>query len=439
MTEYDTQIDATHQELHRVPQQHLAVPAHIHVVGYANDARAALDRNAHFLTLASRLGIEQKDIHWQETQAFALRSTTAGRLLLKLDVAGDHYTIQTWWVENAPPVFGRLPVYPDDLEFPTEGKLTELDICWLGTALSDEGVRARFEPDTEVLSSAVLGGKLHIATDYEPDHEGRERYLVFPVKKQVPPRQVEFIIDNIVRIENHFHLLYRPKVNFDESARALLAIETGSAEEIRALNDTLPTAGTDALKESLHQLSAGFAQLASLNDEFQQHFSAAVTYKDILRAAFQAWREKALDDFLPLSAPILRSSASIAGDYAQLLARVERVRRQKADIINILRTKIDLLERDASMALQRTMNNTVQTQMKMQMSIEGLYIFIVAFYLTELARIVFQALKEQGIVKTSPDLLAALFIPVAIAAGLVLSGKAADWLNEWREKQRDDH
>jgi len=437
MTEYQTQTDAAHQELHRVPQQYLAVPAHIHVVGYANDAAA--DRKAHFLALAERLGVEPPDIHWQETRAFALRSTETGRLLLKLDVAGDHYTIQTWWMENAPPAFGRLPVYPKELDFPGEGKLTELDICWLGTALSDEGVRARFEPDTEILSSAVLGGKLHIATDYEPDHEGRERYLVFPVKKQVPGGQVEFIVDNIVRIENHFHLLYRPKINFDRSARALLAIETGSAEEMRALNSTLPTADTETLKESLHLLSAGFAQLATLNDEFQRHFSAAVTYKDILKTAFQAWREQALDGFLPLSAPVLRSSASIAGDYGQLLARVERVRRQKADIINILGTKIDLLERDQSMALQRSMNETAQSQMAMQMTIEGLYIFIVAFYLTELARIVFEALKEQGIVKASPNLLAALFIPVAIGAGLVLSGKAGHWLHERRALDENRH
>lgn len=432
MTEPKTQVDATHQELHRVPQQYLTVPAHIHVVGYVNDANIAPDHRKHFTALADKLDIEPASIHWQDARAFAIRSNASGRLLLKLDVAPDHYTIQTWWVDNAPPAFGRLPAYPPDLEFPSEGKLTELDICWLGAALSAEGARSRFELNTEVLSSAVLGGKLHIATDYEPDHDGRERYLVFPVKDGIPPRQVEFVVDNIVRIENHFHLLYRPKINFDKAASSLLAIETGSAEEIRALNDTLPTAGTETLKESLHRLSAGFAQLATVNDEFQRHFSAAVTYKDILRTAYTAWREQPLDGFLPLSAPILRSSASIAGDYRQLLARVERVRRQKADMINILGTKIDLLERDQSMALQRSMNETTKSQMAMQTTIEGLYIFIVAFYLTELARIVFEALKEQGILKTSPNLLAALFIPFAIGAGLVLSGKARHWLHQWQ-------
>ncbi|MDP1809308.1 MAG: hypothetical protein Q8L35_07230 [Actinomycetota bacterium] len=174
MTEYKVQPDATHQELHRVPQQYLTVPAHIHVVGYINDANMSPDARRHFTALADLLGIEPTDIHWQDARAFAIRSDRGGRILLKLDVARDHYTIQTWWVDNAPPTFGRLPAYRDNHEFPSKGKLTELDICWLGAALSAEGVRSRFEPNTEVLSSAVLGGKLHIATDYEPDHEGRE-------------------------------------------------------------------------------------------------------------------------------------------------------------------------------------------------------------------------------------------------------------------------
>lgn len=428
MTEYKLRPDATHQELHRVPQQYLTVPAHIHVVGYVNDANVAPGHRKHFMTLTDVLGIAPTDIHWQDARAFAIRSDRDGRILVKLDVAQDHYTIQTWWADNAPPTFGRLPAYPADLEFPIEGKVTELDICWLGAAPSAEGLRSRFEPDAEILSSAVLGGKLHIATDYEPDPQGRERYLIFPIKEEVPPGQVEFIVDNIVRIENHFHLLYRPKINFDQAASSLLTVETGSAEEMRELNNTLPTAGTETLKESLHRLSAGFAQLATLNDEFQRNFSSAVTYKDILRTAYKAWREQAIDGYLPLSAPVLRSSTAIAGDYGQLLARVERVRRQKADMINILGTKIDLLERDQSMALQRSMNETTKSQMAMQTTIEGLYIFIVAFYLTELARIVFEALKEQGILKTSPNLLAALFIPFAIGAGLVLSGKAGHWL-----------
>ncbi|MDP1809310.1 MAG: DUF3422 family protein [Actinomycetota bacterium] len=75
----------------------------------------------------------------------------------------------------------------------------------------------------------------------------------------------------------------------------------------------------------------------------------------------------------------------------------------------------------------------------MQTTIEGLYIFIVAFYLTELARIVFEALKEQGILKTSPNLLAAIFIPFAIGAGLVLSGKAGHWLREQRAGGNEGH
>lgn len=437
MKEQNRQIDAAHQDLHRVPQQYLAVPAHIHVVGFVNGPDNPTEPQAAFLAVAGQLGIDREDIRSRETSAFAIKSAQNGRVLLKLDAAQDHYAIQAWWVEDAEPAFGRLPAYPKDLEFSSNGKLTELDICWLGSAVSDEEVRSHFAPETEVLSSAVLGGKLRVATNYEPDAQGRERYLVFPVGDGMLPGQAEFVVDNIVRIENHFHLLYRPMTDFDNATRVLREIETGSTAEMQRLNESLPTATTETLKESLHELSAGFAKLATLNTQFQHRFSAAITYKDILRTAFQAWREQPLDNYLPLSAPILRSSTTISGDYGQLLARVERVRKQKADVINILRTKIDLLERDQSMALQRNMHETAKSQMTMQVTIEGLYIFIVAFYLTELARIVFEALEERGIIETSPSLLAAFFIPVALAAGLILSGKAGHWIHRFRSKKTD--
>jgi len=430
-------VDATHQELHRVPLQYLAVPAHIHVAGFVLPGEGSPVGREHFLKLAGQLNISAADVRWQGQRAWATKSVDGGRLLLKLESAPAHYTIQIWWADGAEPGFGRIPAYPEGFDLQGDAKLTELDICWMSAPPTETAISDCFEPDTEILSSAVLGGKLTIATNYEPDGEGRERYLVFPVKEQAQPGQAEFIVDNIVRIENHFHLLYRPKINYEDALRVLIEIESGSAAETRRLNENLPTATTDVLKVSLHELSAGFAQLATLNNEFQRHFSDAVNYKDILKTAFRAWREQPLANYLPLSAPVLRSSLAISGDYGQLLARVERVRKQKSDVINILRTKIDLLERDQSMTLQRNMHETAKSQMTMQVTIEGLYIFIVAFYLTELARIVFEALKERGVIETSPSLLAAFFIPVALAAGLILSGKAGHWLHRFRSKKTD--
>lgn len=71
----------------------------------------------------------------------------------------------------------------------------------------------------------------------------------------------------------------------------------------------------------------------------------------------------------------------------------------------------------------------------MQQTIEGLYVFIVAFYLTELARILFEALESRGIITYPPIILAAAFIPVAILAGLILSGKAKHWWQKIRARR----
>ena len=58
----------------------------------------------------------------------------------------------------------------------------------------------------------------------------------------------------------------------------------------------------------------------------------------------------------------------------------------------------------------------------MQKAIKGIYVFFVAFYLTELTLIVFEALHETHRTTYPPVVIAAMFIPLFILVGLVLSG-----------------
>ena len=195
---------------------------------------------------------------------------------------------------------------------------------------------------------------------------------------------------------------------------------------MKRISKALPLADTDALKSELHTLSNDFVKVSELNEEFQQYHRDVLHHQRALTSAFETLKEEPIDVFLSLSSPILKSAKDISDKCDSFFSRIERVRRKKTDIIGILRTKVELLERDLGLSLQRN-------QMAMQRTVEGLYVFIVAFYLTELAHIVFKALEELEVIQVSPTVLAALFIPVAIFAGLFLSGKISEWFGRDRQ------
>ena len=375
--------------------------------------------------------ISTNDVHWLGTGAFASKKQGSDGILIKFDLQETHYTIQTWSISGAEPDFGRQPTTPPEAIFPFDHKLTELDIAWLNELPADEEILLAFESSSELLSSLVMGGKLLMTTGYEPDARGVEQYLIFPSAEPLPPSQMESVVDNVVRIENHFHLLHLPEAmrKREEAIITLRDIETKAAQDLKRINENLPRADADILKYELHSLSDGFVQVSELSEEFQQYHQDIVGHENALKSAFQTLREEPTDAHLPLSSPILKSAMEISSRGDWFFTRIERVRQQKTDIINILRTKVELLERDLSLSLQRSVDKTTKSQVAMQRSVEGLYVFIVAFYLTELALIIFEAMEEREIIHTSPTLLAALFIPLAILAGLFLSGKLGGWLD----------
>lgn len=429
----EEKTDITHLELHRAPLRWLAVPARIHVIGYkqGDDDRESIKQR--FLELAQDFELSENNIVWHNDNAFA-RSGQKD-LILKLDIQANHYTFQVWTkpAQKAKIDFAEIPDCPQDRNFNTGNKLTELDIL-----LGADDLTTRLPellPGVDTLGSRILDGKINVATNYQPDDRGRERYLIYPAGGKIDGDQAEFIVDNVVRLENNFHLLSLPRSVYAAANDRLRLIENAGSKELETIGAALSTAGTNTLKGWLNDLTAGFTELAKMTEEFNRHFADAVIYKDVLRTIFADFREKPLEGFAPLSAPILRSTTGISADYARLISRIDSVRKQKSGIISILRTKIDLIQRDQSFALQCSMHETTKAQMSMQQTIEGLYVFIVAFYLTELARIVFESLKERGWVSYSSNTMAAAFIPIAILAGLLLSGKAKHWREKLKRRQ----
>lgn len=334
----------------------------------------------------------------------------------------DTYFSVAIWAKKAKNLsFGLKDMYKQPLLLSQDGKLTELEILVSNKNLSQSQVE-QLLANQIIYSSQVSDGFAQIYTSFQPDTNGRERYLIL-LPKEAALDKLELLIDLISQLENSFHLLYEPQPDVTNLVKQVSSVEKRGAHVLKEINEQLDQANTQKLKEWLKDVTRDYTDLAAINDQLSSKLSDALNLKDSLKEIFTELKEASVPGFTEISKPISTLTLRKTSDYARILNRIQTARNRRSDMIKILRTRLDILEREQAFALQCSMHETTKSQMALQKSVEGLYVFIAAFYLTELAKIVFEALKARHLIKGEPVILAALFIPVALLIALVLAGK----------------
>ncbi len=415
-----TLFEDLHKQITRAILEQVPLPAHVNVRCYTLNGRDRYAVKEQFKRIALRIGFLESEITWHKHNAYGVKKAADYSIMIKLDFILNYYAFQFWLIGDGRINFGKLPFLTSIL-FPVENGISDLDILIFDREFSDAEI-AKLLKAPEIFAGRYPGD-VRIFTKFEPDSDGRERYLIFSSRKELLERQAEFIVDNLLRIENYFHLIALPRNKYEVAVARLSNIESEIAARFKSIRQELDTASSQTIKNWLHQLMTNLAETAEISEEFRHILADAVIHGESMQNLLQNWREEPLEGYTSLSAPLLRGWISIRNDYQRFMQRVEEIRDEISDIITLLNMKINLLVQEQSYQLQQSTHETQETQMHMQRTIEGLYVIFAAFYLTELGHFVFNALEEQGIVHISSTILTVMFIPVALLIGLVLAGK----------------
>lgn len=398
-----------HDSLKRTRIAEQQLPVRIHVLAYKNQ-----HRNKVLPKILSALGEEQK-APLEESLIFFPQG------FVKTASQDSYFTVAVWQKKTKQLAYGLTTLYKLPLNLPHNGKLTELEILVGKEKLAKKEIN-KFFPNQIVYGSYVSNNFAQVYTSFQPDNYGRERYLVF-VEDSKAIDKLELVIDLVIQLENSFHLLYEPAKDVLNLIATLKQIEDKGATVLNEVNAQLEQANTEKLKKWLQAVTKDYTALANIHDILNLKLSNAINLKNNLKDIFTELKEVAIPGVTEISKPLITLALRKTADYAKVLTKVQTARNRRLDVIKILRTRLDILEREQAFALQCSMHETTKTQMALQKSVEGLYVFIVAFYLTELAKIVFEALKAKNLIHQEPVILAALFIPFALVLALVLAGK----------------
>lgn len=374
-----------------------------------------------FEKVANSLGIER--VVWRGETADGVKETGDGgkvslRLLQGMD--GYVYTLRVF-----PDREGRIDGEASRTctgffqERPNE--LYHLDIIVGGAApdiLTRDIKGQRFKDGTTVVSGYEMKGKLR-------------KYLITPGADG----DADKAVDDIVRLETCYNLLLSQRQKYLLLADQLGRLEEGVATNMGVINLNISKADGKTLKDWLHSLSVNFGEVSGITEELKKHAADTEGRRNVLQSILESWGDEPLEGLQTISGPLQFYTRAVGDDYGRLIQRIEGIRREMGDVITILRTKVDLIQQEQSLDIQKSMHETAKTQLRMQRAVESLEVFIVTYYMTVLAKITFEALEAQGRhLPDKPIILAGYLIPVFFVFAIFLSGKIGHTFESLRSR-----
>lgn len=162
------------------------------------------------------------------------------------------------------------------------------------------------------------------------------------------------------------------------------------------------------LEEVLREVTVLFSRLSVLASTMRRDHVKASSVLRQIRALFQAWSEESVEGYPTNSAIELGTFEGLVAPFRDFTDRVEALRAQLDTVLDAVRTYLGIQGQRLSIEEQRSSKEQLIRMVNLQEILHKFEILIVAFYLTEMGRLFFDALLPE-----TAGLLTIGFIPAA--------------------------
>jgi ferredoxin-thioredoxin reductase catalytic subunit/glutaredoxin len=374
-----------------------------------------------FINIVESIGLKQEDIKWREIVAVAVGKDKSGnQLMAKMDQGMDVYTYQIWFPQKT------------DFEF-IRGSIVDADIFIYDQQMT--GMEVEKALGGKEGFGSILRDDIRVYGDFDFYRGGRDRFVITADPVRITEDALEAIIKEITILENCYYLLRNERQKYILSSDRMNDIEAGLVGKFSAISMNLPKATPDDLREWLYTLSTKFGEIAGISEEVRHYSSDTGSRIELIRNILKEWGEMPIEGRSSLNRFYLSATVSLGDDYQRLSRRIDGLRREMIDLMTNLRTKVDLNIQEQSLELQKSVDETTKTQVKLQRTVEGLSVIIISYYIVSLAKFVFEGIKSAGIINVSSTLLTALFVPIAIIISFLLTKEVKEWWVRKKEKK----
>jgi len=154
----------------------------------------------------------------------------------------------------------------------------------------------------------------------------------------------------------------------------------------------------------------------------ETRFSASEAYEKLVLARIAELREERIEGFPTIAEfmqrrllPAMQTCSSVWARHQQFATRVARA-------VDLLRTRVNLMQEEHTTALLEGMNRTARTQLRMQHAVEGLSVAAISYYVLNLSGAALRALHAAHL-PLDPEMLEGLLILPVVAAVVIFTGR----------------
>ncbi len=169
------------------------------------------------------------------------------------------------------------------------------------------------------------------------------------------------------------------------------------------------------LEELLKEITIQFSRLSTLTNSMRRDNVKAGALIRSAKRLLIGWNERPLGELPTNSSVELGEMEDAVAPLGDFIERTEALTAQFDTVLDSVRTYLGIQQEKLSLSEQSSSREQLVQLVSLQETLHKLEVLVVAFYLTEMARVVFET------VTVSAGLLTTLFIPVALLVSVLIN------------------
>lgn len=266
---------------------------------------------------------------------------------------------------------------------------------------------ARWFAGNALVGSRVLGGG-EVWGDWRVAGDGFSRFLVLDLDFR--ENQVGRLVQRLAEIETYRMMALLALPIARDMLGRIDALDASLGRVMGRMAEDPSGAGDAGLLLVLTELAGQVEALSARTNRF----SASQAYDRLVLARIQELREERIEG-VPTIGEFMERRLSPAMDTCRSVQQRQiDLAERLARAIDLLRTRVNLLQERQVTELLGGMNRTAATQLKLQHAVEGLSVVAISYYAVSLFSHVLEALHEVGL-HFNAKVVEALAIPAVLA------------------------
>ncbi len=324
----------------------------------------------------------------------------------------SEFTTYTWELP-AEGAAGAFHPTPDTLDgimrcVPQPGPLlVAVDLHLLPEDACPDGVQGGFDP-ARVAICAVQSGRALVATDFQADPYGFVRLLL--LDRGLAPIEAGTLVQHMLEIETYRMLAL---LGLPDARRLGIAISRIENELPTLLVQMQESEGLDANNRLLGRLGALAAELEAGAARTLFRFGATRAYNELLSQRLRAIGEVPVAGTSSFSGFLTRRLAPAIRTCASTEERQDTLSRKLTSAAQLLRTRVDVEMERQNGELLHAMHERQGAQLRMQLTVEGLSVAAISYYVANLVDKLLEGAHVVGL-PLDPTLGTACAVPLVV-------------------------